>query len=113
MTRVTYVHDPDSPTGEMIDKRELRARSTQFAGAQIIRDDMGADLEHHGYADGRTTASKSVYRRWTKEAGLVEKGNDRERQRPAATPDLRGDVAQAIQMVKQGYRPRLLNIRGD
>lgn len=73
----------------------------------VISDDLGTDLEHHSYADGRKTASKSEFRRWTKEAGCVEKGNDREAPSPARDPDLKADVAQAIQMVRQGYRPTL------
>lgn len=77
----------------------------------VISDSLGGMLEHHGYADGRRTDSKSVFRRWTKEGGFVEKGNDRDRpQRQANPQDLRSDVAQAIQMLKQGYRP---NYRGE
>jgi hypothetical protein len=39
----------------------------------IISDELGAQLEHHGYADGRRTDSKSVFRRWTKDAGLSKR----------------------------------------
>ncbi len=77
------------------------------AGPMTISDDLKADLEHHGYSDGRRTDSKSTFRRWTREAGLVEKGNDRERPKLAKTPDIRQDVATALQMCKNGYRPQI------
>jgi hypothetical protein len=77
------------------------------AGAHVISDELGAQLEHHGYADGRRTDSKSTFRRWTKDAGLVEKGNDRERPKRAKTQDVAGDVARALQMCKDGYRPQI------
>lgn len=76
----------------------------------VISDDLGQQLEHHGYSDGRRTDSKSVFRRWTKEAGLVEKGNDRERTGRRQGDELKQvirDVAEATQMVKAGYRPRI------
>lgn len=74
----------------------------------VISDDLGQQLEHHGYSDGRMTDSKSTFRRWTKEAGLVEKGNDREsaqRQLGASEREVIRDVARATEMVKNGYRP--------
>ncbi len=77
------------------------------AGANVIGDELGAHLEHHGYSDGRRTDSKSVFRRWTKDAGLVEKGNDRERPKLAKMPDARADVARAVQMCKDGHKPFL------
>lgn len=81
------------------------------AGPMTITDDLKTDLEHHGYSDGRRTASKSEFRRWTKDAGLVEKGNDRvPAQRPMA--DVRGDVGRAIQMCREGYRPQYRRIEG-
>jgi hypothetical protein len=76
-------------------------------GANVISDELGAQLEHHGYADGRRTDSKSTFRQWTKDAGLVEKGNDRERPKRAKTQDVAGDVARALQMCKEGYRPQI------
>lgn len=77
------------------------------AGPNVIGDELGAQLEHHGYADGRRTDSKSQFRRWTKEAGLVEKGNDRTRPQSAKLPDIRADVARALQMCKNGHVPFL------
>ncbi len=78
----------------------------------VISDDLGSDLLHHGYSDSRTTSSKSTFRRWTKEAGLVEKGNDRTksvRTLGSPTQDVVRDVAIATQQVKAGYRPRPLS----
>jgi hypothetical protein len=76
----------------------------------VISDDLGSQLEHHGYSDGRRTDSKSTFRRWTQEAGLVEKGNDREfrpRHQGSDVKEVIKDVALATQMVKEGYRPRI------
>lgn len=101
MIRETWVRR----NGKLVEKHKAVPRSGRVNG--VISDSLGDQLEHHGYADGRRTDSKSVFRRWTKEAGLVEKGNDRDPVRPAADPNLRRDVAQAIQMVKQGYRPNI------
>lgn len=83
------------------------------AGPNVIGDELGAQLEHHGYADGRRTDSKSVFRGWTRDAGLVEKGNDRARPQPAKLPDIRADVARAVQMCKAGYRPRVTGVGSE
>jgi hypothetical protein len=90
--------------------RLVLKRREQPAGAarvHVISDDLGAQLEHHGYADGRRTDSKSTFRRWTKDAGLVEKGNDRERPKRAPAQDIASDVALALQMCKEGHKPRM------
>lgn len=79
-------------------------------GPMVQSDYLGDALEHHGYSDGRRTDSKSTFRRWTKEAGLVEKGNDRERAPRTIGADTREvvrDVAQAVTMLKNGYRPQI------
>lgn len=109
MTRGTFVYR----NGKLVPKHLAPSKHASGKMRQVISDDLGTDLEHHGFADGRRTASKSVFRRWTKEAGLVEKGNDRDRPRSAQAPDLRSDVAQAIQMLKQGYVPQYKYLRGD
>lgn len=110
MVRETFVYR----NGKVVEKQHAGPRSERV---HVISDYLGDQLEHHGYADGRRTDSKSTFRRWTKEAGLVEKGNDREHPRPmdakTYSRDLQGDVAQSIQMLRQGYRPRLMNIEGD
>lgn len=89
-----------------------KERAAPKHGLHVISDDLKADLEHHGYGDGRRTASKSQFRRWTREAGLVEKGNDRELPRGFGAPDLRADVGRALQMCREGYRPQLRRIEG-
>lgn len=85
---------------------ERRDRTSRGVG-NVISDNLPDQLEHHGFADGRRTDSKSQFRRWTKEAGLIERGNDRESQKPVHDPDLRPDVALAVEMVKNGYRPNI------
>ena len=104
------VKRPDHPMADadgFVPKKYIHSR---FDGVNIISDDLGSQLEHHGYSDGRRTDSKSVFRRWTKDAGLVEKGNDRDsrpRNQGASVNDVIRDVALATQMVKEGYRPRI------
>lgn len=103
MTRETYV----MRSGRLV--RKDRAPPVS-AGPMVQSDYLGDALEHHGYADGRRTDSKSTFRRWTKEAGLVEKGNDRERTERRLGDDRREmirDVALATEMVKNGYRPQI------
>lgn len=103
MTRGTFV----MRNGKLVPKHLAPPKYSNSKMRQVISDDLGADLEHQGFSDGRRTASKSTFRKWTREAGLVEKGNDREGPSPVKVPDLRGDVAQAIQMLRQGYRPNI------
>jgi hypothetical protein len=106
MTRESFVYR----NGRVVPKHSAPPRRDRV---HVISDSLGEALEHHAYADGRRTDSKSQFRRWTREAGVVEKGNDRERPQPVREQSIAGDVAQAYQMVKQGYRPRLFNIEGD
>jgi hypothetical protein len=87
-----------------------RSRHALKRNSGVISDDLGSQLEHHGYSDGRRTDSKSTFRKWTREAGLVEKGNDREsrpRHQGADVKEVIRDVALATQMVKNGYRPQI------
>lgn len=101
--RATYV----LRNGKLVLKQNSGPRNS---GPMVISDDLGQQLEHHGYDDGRRTDSKSTFRRWTAEAGLVEKGNDRERAQRRQGDDTRQiirDVAEATQMVKAGYRPQI------
>ena len=102
MTRGTFV----MRNGKLVPKHKAAPRHLKRVTG-VISDDLGAHLEHHGYADGRRTDSKSKFRQWTKDAGLTERGNDREPTRPVRDPDLRRDVAQALEMVKNGYRPNI------
>lgn len=108
MIRETWVRR----NGRMVLKQSAEPRGSGRV-SNVISDDIGSDLEHMAYSDGRRTSSKSVFRRWTKEAGCVEKGNDRETPRPVAMHDIRADVAQAIEMVKHGHRPSLRYMEGD
>lgn len=92
--------------GKLIEKSKAPPKS----GAFVISDYLPEALEHHGYSDGRRTDSKATFRRWTREAGLVEKGNDRqrsERRLGADTREVVRDVAQAVNMLKNGYRPQI------
>ncbi len=101
--RATYV----LRDGKLVLKQNASSRSV---GPMVISDEMGQQLEHHGYDDGRRTDSKSQFRRWTAEAGLIEKGNDREQTQRRQGDDTRQiirDVAEATQMVKAGYRPQI------
>jgi hypothetical protein len=107
----TYIYRPNHPEADelgFIDKAILHEEPRQ--GAYVISDDLGAMLEHHGYSDGRKTDSKSVFRQWTKAAGLVEKGNDRNRaprRQGADVKEVIREVAYATEMVKNGYRPQI------
>lgn len=103
MARATYV----MRNGRLVRKDLARPLS---AGPMVQSDYLGDMLEHHGYSDGRRTDSKSTFRRWTKEAGLVEKGNDRQRTERRLGDERREvirDVALATEMVKNGYRPQI------
>lgn len=107
MTRGTWVMRR-TKTGKLVTVPKHKATPKQSSRVYgVISDNLPDQLEHHGYGDGRRTDSKSVFRRWTKEAGLTEKGNDRERPRSVKAPDLRSDVARALEMVKTGYRPQI------
>ena len=103
MARETYVFR----NGKMVLKDSVHRVNE---GPMVQSDYLGDALEHHGYADGRRTDSKSTFRRWTREAGLVEKGNDRERTERRQGDDHKQmvrDVALATEMVKNGYRPQI------
>ncbi len=92
--------------GKLIEKSKAPPKS----GAFVISDYLDQPLEHHGYSDGRRTDSKATFRRWTREAGLVEKGNDRQRSDRrfgADRSEVVRDVAQAVNMLKNGYRPQI------
>lgn len=103
MSRATYV----MRNGELVLKDSVHSVN---AGPMVQSDYLGDMLEHHGYSDGRRTDSKSTFRRWTREAGLVEKGNDRQRTERRQGDDHKHmvrDVALATEMVKNGYRPQI------
>ncbi len=72
----------------------------------IIRDQMDALLHP---ATGVMTDSKAAFRRMTRERGYEEIGNDVDAHmapRAVEAPSgLEQDIAQAYEMVEQGYRP--------
>jgi hypothetical protein len=87
MSRATYV----MRNGRLVRKD----RAAPLSGVHVISDDLGQALEHHGYDDG---------------AGLVEKGNDRNftpRRIGDNHSEVVRDVAQAVNMLKNGYRPQI------
>lgn len=70
----------------------------------IHRDTMS--VGHHP-GTGKITDSKSAWRRMNRETGMIELGNDVPTQRVADAQPIIGenDVAAAVQMLEQGYRP--------
>lgn len=87
-----------------------KSRAAPKSAAFVISDNLAQPLEHHGYSDGRRTDSKATFRRWTREAGLVEKGNDRAKAERKLGNERRSvvhDVAHAVNMLKNGYRPQI------
>lgn len=61
-------------------------------------------MQHMG--TGRWTDSKSEMRRWNRETGLVEVGNDMMEPKAPERPKItKAEIAEALQKVKQGYKP--------
>lgn len=108
---MSFVYRPGHPLANdngMVAKHLVAERADE--APRVISDTLEQPLEHHGYSDGRRTDSKATFRRWTREAGLVEKGNDRAATERRFGPDQREvirDVAAATNMVKNGYRPTI------
>lgn len=91
--------------GHLVEK----SQAAPLDAPMIISDHLPAALEHHGYADGRRTDSKSTFRRWTREAGLTEIGTEKQRPPQRVEPThAGGEVKQAIEMLRSGYKPRTL-----
>lgn len=87
--------------GEWIDVTDYKRPPR--VGPYIIRDTMDA-LQHP--ATGQVMDSKSAFRRATRDAGCVEIGD----QAPATLPnrgpvDVKADIIEAMQAVKEGYTP--------
>lgn len=92
--------------------RKNAQRDRPFSFRELTKDQLATEIEHPAYGDGRKTSSKSEFRRWTEQAGCVELGNDRNTPSPISRDrDVRRDVIRAYDMVKQGYRPTLSNIK--
>lgn len=68
-SRATYV----IRDGDLVDKRDAAPLHDPSAAPAVHRDQMDP-LRH--MANGRVSDSKSEHRRWTKEAGCIEVGND-------------------------------------
>ena len=81
----------------------VRAPRVSLAPA-IHRDTMSVGW-HPG--TGKATESKSTWRRMNRETGYQELGNDvlTRRAPQSVSPITDADVAEAYQMVEQGYRP--------
>lgn len=90
--------------GTFVDVTDWKRPAPVFPS--IIRDTMDAAMHP---ATGETLDSKSRFREITKAHGLVEVGTDnwRNSHNPAAdlTKSRKEDIAEAFQMVEQGYQP--------
>lgn len=95
MVRETYV----MRGGELVPKRTAAPLPH---GPILIRDAIDP-LWHP--ANGKHYDSKSQFRRATKAHGCDEIGNDKRAPQQTWNGVSRADVAQAIGMVQQGYRP--------
>lgn len=59
-------------------------------------------------ADGKHYDSKSKFRRVTRAHGCIEVGNEKQKDRRQFNRNAHEDVRRAIEMVRQGHRPRVL-----
>lgn len=97
-SRATYV----IRDGELIDKRDAAPLHAPSDAPNVIRDQMDP-LMH--MANGKMSDSKSEHRRWTKEAGCCEVGN--EVLKPFKAPILsRSDRAHDIKTAIEQLRAR-------
>lgn len=101
MMRETYV----LRDGKLVPKHLAAPRNAVSSGPQVI----GDTIEMWSPMDGKHYTSKSKYRAEVRARGLTEVGTERQTQhaRPTAG-DLRHEVARAVQMVREGYKPRSL-----
>jgi hypothetical protein len=99
------------PIPEVPRERHRGPRSSAVACPYFITDNVGEVVGQH---DGKVYDSKSALRASYKAMGMVEIGNDpippTEAKKPPVTRD---DVAEAVSMVKQGYKPELGTIHED
>jgi len=102
--REVYVWDPDQK--KLVPKGQRKGASAPF----VISDSMDATWHP---ADGKTYESKSAFRRVTRAAGFEEVGNERQKDSRRYDRVTKDDVKRAIEMVRQGYRPRVLSERLD
>lgn len=71
----------------------------------VLRDQMDGLLHP---VTGKIVDSKSEFRAMTKAAGCIEVGNEVQKPRPRPREDLTKDVAKAVRMVREGYRPSVI-----
>lgn len=93
--RGTYVLRKNAKGEYILVPKHLAAPLKASGAPSIIRDDLGQGLKHMG--NGRVTDSKSQFRRWTKESGCIEVGNDYPTKVPEPKinlPNVRADLAQ-------------------
>lgn len=93
--------------GVMVDKADLPPRGAQGGineAPHVIRDGLD-DLRHP--ATGEIVDSKSRFRRITRDAGCIEIGNEEQRAAKPEPVDPSRHVGQAMQMVREGYRPEI------
>lgn len=99
------------PIPEVPRERHRGPRSSAVACPYFITDHVP---ELTGMHDGKVYDSKSALRASYKAHGLTEVGNEPVRPTEAAKPPVtRDEVAQALSMVKQGYKPELGAIHED
>jgi len=93
--------------GELVEKH---LATPKHVTPGIIRDTI--DTTWHP-ANGRHYDSKSEFRRVTKAHGCEEVGTERQKDRRVFNQVTKADVARAIEMVQQGYRPNVQSERLD
>src|SRR5690349_10295667 len=88
--------------GQLVEKHLAAPRGPGFVRG-VISDHI-PDLVHP--ATGKKMDSKSAFRAVTKAHGMIEMGNEKQRDRRAPVhQDFSRDVAEAVRKVNEGYRP--------
>lgn len=111
MPRETYVYRPEHPEANkngFVEK--WKAWEAKTDAHYIISDGMG-DLWHP--ANGKYYDSKSTFRKVTKAYGCEEIGNETQTDNRSKNSVSKSDVARAMEMVRQGYRPNVLSEQLD
>ena len=85
-------------------RRENTGRSSTLATPMLIRDNIDP-LWHP--ADGKCYESKSEFRAVARQHGLIEVGNEVQKDTRTYDEVTKDDVGAAIQKVNQGYKPEI------
>ena len=94
----TYVYR----NGELVEKHLAAPKGIGFVRG-VISDSI-PDMVHP--ANGKRYDSKSSFRKVTKAHGYIEVGNEKQQDnRKPVHQDFQRDVGEAIQKLKEGYRP--------